>query len=304
MDNGYCCCCFYTLTEMSEALPYTFGGIKAISLNRSKFVILPVPYEGTVSFRPGTRFGPESIILSSRYMELYDEETNSEPWLVGIITLPEIVQEIDSAPKMMKKIAKTAEKIIEKDKFLITLGGEHSISFPVVKEYQKKYPNLKVIHFDAHADLRMEYEGSKSSHASVIRRISELGCEIFSFGIRSLSKEEADDLAKLKNVHINFAYNCRNQDLIDKAANLPQGNYYITIDIDCFDPSVVPDTGTPEPGGLTWYEVTGFLRKFIESHNVVGADLVELAPSNHYCASSFLAAKLVYKIIAYLTKKS
>lgn len=288
---------------MSEALPYTFGGIAPVSINKAKFVILPVPYEATVSFRPGTRFGPESIILSSRFMELYDEETNSEPWHDGIITLPEIVQEIDSAPKMMRKIAKTARKIIEKNKFLFTLGGEHSISFPVVKEYQKKYPDLKILHLDAHADLRIKYEGSKSSHASVMRRISEIGCEIFSFGIRSMSKEEADALQQLKNVHINLACNCKNQKLIDTAGHLPHGNYYITIDIDCFDPSVVPDTGTPEPGGLHWYEVTEFLKKFIGLQNVVGADLVELAPSNHYCPSSFLAAKLVYKTIGYLTAK-
>ncbi len=289
---------------MIEALPYTFGGIKPIPFNRAKFVILPVPYEGTVSFKPGTRFGPESIILSSRFMELYDEETDSEPWEKGILTLPEIVQEIDSAADMMQKIAKAAKKIIEKDKFLFTLGGEHSISFPVFKKYQEKYPNLGLIHFDAHADLRIEYEGSRSSHASVIRRISETGCKIYSFGIRSLSKEERDDMPELKNVHIYFAHKYRNQDLVDMAKNIPAGNYYITIDIDCFDPSVVPDTGTPEPGGLTWYEVTCFLKNFIQTHNVVGADLVELAPSNHYCPSSFLAAKLVYKIIAYLTAKS
>ncbi|MCX7705655.1 MAG: agmatinase [bacterium] len=286
---------------MNEALPYTFGGIQPVPLNRAKFVILPVPYEATVSFKPGTRFGPESIIFSSRFMELYDEETNSEPWKSGIITLPEIVQEIDSAAKMMKKIGKYAGKIIKKDKFLFTLGGEHSISFPVINEYHKKYPDLKIIHFDAHADLRVEYEGSKSSHASVMRRVSEIGCEIFSFGIRSMSKEESEDLQNLKNVCINFAYKCRNQDLIDKASALPEGNYYISIDIDCFDPSIVPDTGTPEPGGLTWYEITGFLKTFIQNHTVVGADLVELAPSHHYCASSFLAAKLIYKIFAYLT---
>ncbi|MCM8822455.1 MAG: agmatinase [Candidatus Omnitrophica bacterium] len=288
---------------MNKALPYTFGGLEKISLSGARFVILPVPYEATVSFKPGTRFGPESILLSSRYMELYDEETDSEPWRNGIITLPEIVQEIDSAGKMMKKISSIAKKMIEKDKFIFTLGGEHSISFPVVKEYKKKYPNLKVIHFDAHADLRNEYEGSGSSHACVMRRISELGCEIFSFGIRSISKEEKNVLPELKNVHINFAHICRNQTLIDKAGSIPEGDYYISIDIDCFDPSVVPDTGTVEPGGLTWYEATGFLKKFIAGHRVVGADLVELSPSNHYCASSFMAAKLIYKIIAYISEK-
>lgn len=288
---------------MNDGLPYTFAGLEIVPLNRAKFVILPVPYEATVSFKPGTRFGPESVILSSRFMELYDEETNTQPWQSGILTLPELVQEIDSTSDMMKKIGKAAKKIIEKEKFLFTIGGEHSISFPVVKEYQKKYPDLKVLHFDAHADLRSEYEGSKSSHASVMRRIYELGCEIYSFGIRSISKEEADILPELKNVHMNFAFNCRNQTLVEMAKKIPDGNFYITIDIDCFDPSIVPDTGTPEPGGLTWYEVTNFLKNFIETHRVVGADIVELAPSHHYCASSFLTAKLIYKIIAYLTLK-
>ncbi|MCM8764167.1 MAG: agmatinase [Candidatus Omnitrophica bacterium] len=288
---------------MNDVLPYTFGGLEKIPLNRARFVILPVPYEATVSFKPGTRFGPESILLSSRYMELYDEETDSEPWRNGIITMPEIVQQIDSTRKMMKKISSIAKKIIEKDKFLFTIGGEHSISFPVVKEYKKKYQDLKIIHFDAHADLRIQYEGSGSSHACVMRRISELGCEIFSFGIRSISKEEKDVLRELKNVCINFAHACRNQILIDKARTIPEGTYYISIDIDSFDPSVVPDTGTPEPGGLTWHEVTGFLKEFIRGHRVVGADLVELSPSNHYCSSSFMAAKLIYKILAYLTAK-
>lgn len=288
---------------MTESLPYTFGGIEKIHPDKARFVILPVPYEGTVSFKPGTRFGPESIIMCSRYMELYDEETGSEPWKSGIATLPEIVQEVDSASKMMKKIAKSARKIIQKNKFLFTLGGEHSISFPIVMEYKKIYPEIKIIHFDAHADLRSEYEGSKSSHASVMRQIAETGCEIFSFGIRSMSKEEADVVPELKNVHLNFAFQCRGQDLIDRIKTIPEGNYYITIDIDCFDPSAVPDTGTPEPGGLMWYEVTGFLKNFVATHNIVGADIVELAPSNHYCASSFLAAKLVYKLMAYLVSR-
>jgi len=288
---------------MIESLPYTFGGLRKIPLKKAKFVILPVPYEATVSFRPGTRFGPEAIILSSRFMELYDEETNTEPWLNGILTLPEIVQDIDSTQKMMKKIQKNVSKFINNNHFVFVLGGEHSISFPVVKEYQKKYPDLKLVHFDAHADLRKEYEGSKSSHASVMRRISELGIDIYSFGIRSISKEEADDQKNLKNVHIYFAHQYRNQQLLSIAQQLPEGKYYISIDIDCFDPSFVPDTGTPEPGGLTWYEVTGFLKKFIQTHDVVGADLVELAPSHHYCSSSFLAAKLVYKTIAYICCK-
>ncbi len=285
---------------MSEVLPYTFGGIKKIPASQARFMILPVPYEGTVSFRTGTKFGPEAVIFSSRYMELYDEETDTEPWENGIITLPVITQEVDSAGKMMKKIQKTVGKLLKDNKFVFAIGGEHSISFPIVLEYRKKYPDLKVLHFDAHADLRKEYEGSKFSHASVMRRISEIGCEIFSFGIRSLSKEEADALPEIRNVHINFAYKCRNQDLIKMAASLPDGNYYISIDIDCFDPSVVPDTGTPEPGGFTWYEVTGFLKDFVATHNVVAADLVELAPSNHYCPGSFLAAKLIYKTIAYV----
>lgn len=285
---------------ISESLPYTFGGIKKIPARSARFIILPIPYEGTVSFRTGTKFGPESIIFSSRYMELFDEETNTEPWENGIITLPEITQEVDSPGKMMKKIQKTVRKLLKNNSFIFTLGGEHSLSFPIVLEYKQKYPDLRVIHFDAHADLRKEYEGSKFSHASVMRRILETGCEIYSFGIRSLSKEESDEIQHMKNVHINFAYSCRNQTLIDKAVSLPDGNYYISIDIDCFDPSVVPDTGTPEPGGLTWYEITGFLKKFASRHKIVGADLVELAPSNHYCPSSFLAAKLIYKLIAYI----
>jgi agmatinase len=285
---------------MNDALPYTFGGIKKIPAGKARFIILPIPYEGTISFKPGTKFGPEAIIFSSRYMELYEEETNTQPWENGIITLSEITQDVHSAEKMMKKIQRNVKKLLKDNKFVFALGGEHSISFPIISEYKHKYPDLRVLHFDAHADLRKQYEGSKFSHASVMRRISELNCEIYSFGIRSLSNEEAKDLQELKNIHIHFAHNCRNQALIDKATSLPDGNYYISIDIDCFDPSVVPDTGTPEPGGFTWYEITDFLRKFASTHKIIGADIVELAPSNHYCASAFLAAKLVYKLIAYI----
>jgi agmatinase len=289
---------------MNETFTYTFLGMQNPPYEESKFLILPIPYEATVSFGRGTRFGPEGIILSSRYLELFDEEIKSEPYKqVGIFTLPEISIESNSVPQMFRKIEISVQKYLEDKKFIISLGGEHSISVPLIQKHRIFYPDLKVIHLDAHADMRKSYEGSKYNHACVIRRIVESGCEVFSFGIRSLSKEEFEFISESKLNHMFFDINIHDKPLENFANNIPDGNYYLTIDLDVFDPAIVPEVGTPEPGGLNWYSCLKFIRRLIISKNVVGVDIVELAPKHPYSTSSFFSAKLAYKIISYLSQK-
>jgi agmatinase len=288
---------------MNQKHPYTFAGLPEIPYRDAKFLILPVPYEATVSFRRGAKFGPEGIICSSRYMELFDEETMSEP-VTGIMTLPEIPVDIDSPAKMMKRIENAAARHVKERKFLIGLGGEHSISIPLIKLQAALHKKLKIIHLDAHADMRETFDGSKLSHACVMRRAVEFGCDVFSFGIRSISKEEFEFISGNKHVSVVFAHQMHEKQIRSYIETLPQGPYYISIDLDFFDPAYIPETGTPEPGGFGWYQTLGFLRGLIETGEVIGADVVELAPSFTYSPSCFFAARLVYKLISYLSLKN
>ncbi|MCL5674633.1 MAG: agmatinase [Candidatus Omnitrophica bacterium] len=291
-----------SFNKMNKSASYNFLGIQNPSYEKTKFVILPIPYEATVSFGRGTRFGPEGIILSSRYVELFDEETKTEPYRKGIFTLPEIPIESNSVPEMFKQIERTIQKHLKKKKFIISLGGEHSLSIPVIQSHRIFYPDLKVIHFDAHADMRNVYEGSRFNHACVIRRVTEAGCEVFSFGIRSLSGEEFEYISSSKMNHVFYDIDTYDKPLENFIDNIPDGNYYLTIDLDVFDPSVVPEVGTPEPGGLRWYSSLKFIRKIIMSKNIVGVDIVELAPKHPYSPSCFFSAKFIYKIISYLSQ--
>ncbi|MCM8757267.1 MAG: agmatinase [Candidatus Omnitrophica bacterium] len=286
--------------------PYTFGGLADLPLKKAKFVLLPVPYEATVSYQVGTKFGPQAIIHASRNMELYDEELEMEPWQAGIKTLPGLVPEKHTPARMAKLIEKTTSSLLIKDKFVLALGGEHSISPSLVAGYRSFYPELRVLHLDAHADLRERYEGTPYSHASAVRRILEMGCQVFSLGIRSISQEEKEFLRKEKPpVEIHWAYTMEPDWPENLSQKAPAGIYYLTFDLDFLDPSIMPDTGTPEPGGFLWWETLRFLRLFLERQDVklVGADIVELAPKNFFSPACFLASRLVYKIIGYLVRK-
>ena len=264
----------------------------------SKVVILPIPYEGTVSYGTGTSKGPSAILDASKQVELYDEELGKEPYNEGIWTEDELKPAKDPA-KMVEQVYNAAKRHVSAGKFLVSLGGEHSIPTGIVKAYKEKYPKLSVLQFDAHADLREEYSGTKYSHAAIMSRIIEIGCLPVQVGIRSLSKEEAN---KIENEAYNifFAKDIYNNERWFKEAISKLSNdVYITFDIDAFDPSIMPATGTPEPGGLQWYPVLKFLRKVFKEKNVVGFDLVELAPIKERHDCDFLAARLVHKIIGY-----
>jgi agmatinase len=281
-------------------LPFTYGGLEPdrSAYETASVLIWPVPYERTVSYGLGTHEGPEAIIDASRYMELYDEELERETADIGIHTLPAIAT--DRAPQeMIPAIEREAARLLESGKFLCMLGGEHSITPPVVRAFHARYPKLSVLQIDAHADLRESYEGTPLSHASAMRRVVET-CPAVQVGIRSLSLDEARAISGLP-TRIFWAKDIVGRtDWIESAVEALSDDVYLTLDIDGLDPSVVPTTGTPEPGGLLWYEVLSLLRAVAARRRIVGMDLVELCKAPGSNAPSFLSAKLIYKTLGYV----
>ncbi len=281
-------------------IPYNFGGFeeKYTDYKKSKVVIFPVPYDGTLSYRAGSRNGPSAIISASKALEFYDIELDASFYKIGIHTTGELEPIMSSPQDMQKEIERVSAGFIKDKKFLITVGGEHSISIAVVKNMSRKYKNLSVLQIDAHSDLRDSYENSRYNHACVMRRIREI-CPSVQVGIRSMCSEEAQYIRKNK-IKIFYADYIRgNPDYIDEVLQMLTENVYITIDLDGLDPSIMPAVGTPEPGGMLWYDTLKLLRSVFEKKNVVGADVVELSPLPPDTASDFLAAKLVYKMIGY-----
>jgi agmatinase len=292
----------FSMTQPPKA-PFVFGGLEPqmSAFENSRVLIWPVPFEKTVSYGHGTREGPAAIIDASRYMEIYDEEAGGETATIGIHTLTAIDADREPA-EMMQALQQEARKLLRTDKFLCMLGGEHSISAPVVRAFQEKFPNLSVLQIDAHADLRDAYEGTQYSHASTMRRVVEV-CPAVQVGIRSLSAEEARAIPHLP-TRVFYAKDITGRvDWVDSAVESLTEDVYLTIDIDGLDPSLVPATGTPEPGGLMWNEVLTLIRTLAAKRNVVGMDLVELCASAVSNASSFLAAKLIYKTLGYVFRK-
>jgi agmatinase len=261
----------------------------------SKIVILPIPYDGTSTWVKGSDLGPTALLEASANMELYDIETDSEVYLHGIYTAPPIVEN-KSPEEMVKASEKEALKHLESGKFLVTIGGEHSISIGPIKAHAKKFKNLSVLQIDAHTDLRDSYEGSKNNHACVMARAQDL-CPIVQVGIRSMDVGEKE---RLDPKRVFWAHRITQCDKwMDMAIDLLTDNVYLTIDLDGFDPSIMPSTGTPEPGGLQWYPTLSLLKRVVEKKNLVGFDVVELCPNPHEKSSDFLASKLVYKILSY-----
>jgi len=277
-----------------------FGGTTPtmVDFDAARVVILPIPFDRTTSYVPGTRTGPHEILVASSHMELWDEETQTDVHSIGICTLPEIEFPVATMEEVVAEIRRVAGEIIKRGKFPIFLGGEHSITPPLVAAVAEKHKNLSVLQLDAHADLRREYMGTPHSHACAMRRTLEFA-RTTQVGIRSLSTEEAADVPSL-NTTIFYDYNMRQDPLwMDRVVESLTDNVYITIDVDGFDPAIMPATGTPEPGGLSWYEGLTLLRKVIEKRNVVAWDIVELSPMGGNVAPNFLCAKLVYKMLAY-----
>ncbi len=275
-----------------------FGGIpeKYTSKEKAKIVVLPVPYDGTSTWVKGADKGPEAILQASTNMELFDIETNTEVYKKGIYTAPPITEK-SSPEKMVKTVYKEVIKYIEKDKFVVTLGGEHSVSIGAIKAFGINYSDLTVLQIDAHSDLRQKYEGSRYNHACVMARAKEV-CKVVQVGIRSMDKEEMEYVIPANMFYAHNINACKNNEWMHDVVKSLTGNVYITIDLDAFDPAFLPSTGTPEPGGLSWQQINDLLFLVNEKKNIVGFDVVELCPNPYAKASDFLAAKLVYRLLS------
>jgi agmatinase len=264
----------------------------------ARFGVVPVPFERTTSYGKGAGQGPEAIVAASRYLELFDEVYRFQPADAGIWTAESISSNFETLDAALHHIYASAAEHVKTGKFLVFLGGEHSITFPIVQAYREHFPGLSVLQFDAHADLRPEYEGTVHSHACVMRRVVSI-CRCVQVGIRSLSVEEYQALPELDTTVV-FAHEFfadRDAAVQKILANLGP-DVYITFDLDGFDPSLLPATGTPEPGGFFWADALMILERVFASRTVVGCDLVELAPMAGFHAGDFLAAKLAYKMMA------
>ncbi|HEY0172694.1 MAG TPA: agmatinase [Pyrinomonadaceae bacterium] len=290
---------------MSESaqLPMNFGGIEdeeLSSFERARVVVWPVSYEGTVSYGTGTGAGAQAIVDASRNMELYDEETDAEVYRLGLHTT-EVTPPAETPEAMMKSLHERASALIAADKFVCMIGGEHSVSAPVIRAHAERYENLSVLQIDAHADLRDTYDGTPHSHASIMARVvRDLRLPAVQVGIRSISADEARSLDEFP-TRIFWAKDIAGRtDWWEEAVAGLTENVYLTIDIDGLDPSLVAQTGTPEPGGLGWYEVLGLVRTLARSRRVVGMDLTEYSYVEGFSASAFLCAKLIYKSLSYI----
>jgi agmatinase len=270
-------------------------------LEESLFVVLPVPYECSTTYARGTREAPEAILRASHQIEEFDEEFERETYRVGIHTLPPF--EFGGPPEELTEVLyEHVRQLITKDRVLVTLGGEHTISLGVIKAFREKYPRLDVLQFDAHCDLRDEYQGCRYNHACVMRRVLEL-CEVTQVGIRSLSQEEFSFYRQRK-VRMHFAREIvSGLDLGEKILASLGEHIYVTIDMDVFDPAEVPGVGNPEPGGLSWYGALKLFERIFMRRKVVGFDLVELRPLLGAPASEVFAARLAYRLMGYIAKR-
>ena len=265
---------------------------------QARVAVLPVPFERSTSYLQGTATAPEAIIEASYNVELYDIELDKEPYLAGIHTLPPLnFPGNEPINKSLNKIERAVAQILKDDKFPVILGGEHTISNPIFLAFQRRYANLSVLHLDAHTDLRDQYLDDPYSHACVMRRIRERTKNIVSVGIRSVSQEEANYI-KQENPIIYYDHKIKQSGLpIEKILSGLTEDVFITFDLDAINPAELPSVGTPEPGGLSWYQVTELFESVFSEKNVVGFDVVELKPDAVNAHSDFWAAKMIYKMI-------
>lgn len=318
-----------------ETIPDNFLGLPPVLSDprRARYAVLPIPYDSTTSFQVGTRNGPRAIITASQQVELYDEELGGEFVDAGITTLPPLAPEMAGPEHQVKAVYEAARGVVRGGQFLLGLGGEHSITSGMVRAVREKYRDLSVLQIDAHADLRDEWEGTPWSHACVMRRIVESGVPIVQVGIRNYSKGEADFIRRKKLRPITAAeiYAESRRGSHPSVADVPRRrmgrrtargpspqplppsgaawlqravdgltqHVFVTIDIDGFDPAYAPGTGTPEPGGLDWYQVTALLKAVALHRHIVAGDIVEVMPLPGSMQTEFLAAKLAYKLISY-----
>jgi len=289
--------------DKREETYLNYGGIESpfSSKDTSRIAVIPVPYDLTTTYVTGTKNGPRALIEASTHMELYDEELGKETYQAGIYTHQPIAVSDKEPEEMLRMVSEAVSSCMKSDMLPVTLGGEHSVSVGVVRELVKAYPGLSVLQLDAHADLRDSYEGTPYNHACVGRRISEL-CPLVQVGIRSMSKEEADFQRTSKVITISDYEIKRNKTALEDAINALTDHVYLTLDLDVLDPAIMPAVGTPEPGGLNWFETIQFLKLLSERKRIVSFDLVELCPRAGNVAPDFLAAKLIYRLMGYIAE--
>lgn len=266
--------------------------------DKSAAAIIPVPYDGTSTWLKGADRGPAALLEASTHIELYDIETGYEVSSKGIMTDRPVTE--DSSPeKMVAAVRKRVGSHIDTGRFTVVIGGEHSVSIGAIWAHAEKFDNVSVLQLDAHLDLQDEYRGSEYNHACVMAQVRKV-CPIVQVGIRSMAAAEEKNMDP-KRVFLADDICTRRSDAqwIRKVVSLLSSNVYITVDLDAFDPSIVPSTGTPEPGGMGWHQVLRLLRTVFEKRNVIGCDVVELCPNEHNRSPDFLAAKLVYKMLSY-----
>jgi len=280
---------------MKESINFGYLPEEYSTAENAGIVMIPVAYDGTSTWVKGADEGPSAIIEASANMELYDIETDSEVYKRGIFTEETIGGDITTR-EMIDSVHDLVRYYLEQGKFTVVIGGEHSVSIGSIKTHAERFDNLTVLQLDAHADLRQEYNGSQYNHACIMARAKEL-CPIVQVGVRSMSVEEKESADKSRMFLADDIHD--NNEWIEKAVSKLSDNVYITIDLDAFDPSIVPSTGTPEPGGLMWYEALSFLKVVTKKKSVVGFDVVELCPDGNNKAPDFLAAKLIYKLLSY-----
>jgi len=266
------------------------------NLQQARTVILPIPYDSTSEWRSGSRHGPQAIIDASQYLELYDLELDREIYKVGICTLPEVEPLLSSPQDMIDRVYQVIKGLIQKEKFIVLLGGEHSLSLGAVRAFKETFPGLSVLQLDAHTDLRDEYLGTKYSQACVMRRIFEL-CPIFQVGVRSLSWEEKQFLTQNKLTPFYMSDLASYTASLDRIVDSLSEDVYITIDVDVLDPSIMPAVGTPEPDGMSWRQILNIVESVALHKHVVGFDLMEFCPAEGPGSCAFLLAKLAYKLI-------
>ena len=278
----------------------TYAGIPEdlVKLETAKIVLIPVPYDGTSTWQKGADKGPDAFLDASANMELYDIETASEVYQQGVF-LADAVSENSSPEAMVEAVHLATKKYIKKNKFVTIFGGEHSVSIGTIRAFNEMFEDLTVLHIDAHADLRESYEGSTCNHACAVYEASQT-TNLIQVGIRSMDIIEKTVMDEDKTY---FAHEMAEDDSwMDSAIDQMTDNVFITFDLDALDPSIMPSTGTPEPGGLLYYETLEFLKQVFEEKNVVGFDIVELCPNENDKSSDFLAAKLYYKMLSYKFK--
>lgn len=282
---------------MTYEIPHNFLKIpeEFSTYEKSKIVILPVPFDKTSTWIKGSCMGPKAIIEASANIEFYDIETHSEIYKKGIFTDKAILAE--DSEEMIRKVHDKVRSLLTDKKFVVTLGGEHSVSIAPIKAHAEFFSDMSILHLDAHSDRRDEYQENRYSHACVIARAKECVKNVVSVGIRSLDSSE---LRSIKKDKVFYAHEIHgSSDWINKAVDALSDNVYVTIDLDVFDTGLMPSTGTPEPGGLGWYEVTGLLKEVAHRKNIVGFDVVELCPSEHNKVPDIIAAKLICTLLSY-----